>query len=151
MSHHPRPRGADWLAAILMGAALGAPILGVGSRYGMRAIAIARDQVPSFTLDGSLAVVFMGVVTGAVVGALFALGRTLAPHSRFGRNAIFWSLTTALVWRGINPVDVLQLVWFAPLFLIHGGLLTLYWCRVRIRGTANLRPTANGPRLTANR
>ena len=144
MSHNPRPRGADWLAAIVMGAALGAPILGVGSRYGMRAIAIARDQVPSFTLDGSLAVVFMGAVTGAVAGAIFAFGRTVAPHSRFGRNAIFWTLITALVWRGINPVDVLQVVWFGPLFLIHGALLTLYWCRVRIRGKAHSQPLAVG-------
>jgi hypothetical protein len=36
-----------------------------------------------------------------------------------------------VVWRGLNPASTLSVAVFAPLFLLHGGLLTAWWCRIR--------------------
>ena len=131
MTTHRRPNRGDWQAGILMGALLGFVILGVGSRLGMTAIAIAENVAPSFTVGGSLTVVGLGTLTGAVVAVLFLASRAAFPHHRVARTLLFWGLIAAFVWRGLNPVTALKVVVFAPLFLLHGGLLALYWCRVR--------------------
>ena len=132
MTMHRRPNRSDWLAGVVVGALLGFVFLGVGSRLGMTAIAIAEDIAPSFTFGGSLTVVALGTLTGAVVGVLFLASRTAFPHHRVARSLLFWGLVAAFVWRGLNPVTALKVAVFAPLFLLHGGLLTLYWCRVRL-------------------
>ena len=133
MTTRRKPSIADWRAGIVAGAALGAILLGVGGRVGMRAIAVAQGQPPSFTVDGSIAVVLLGATTGAAVAVLFLLARTAFPAHRVGRVVFFWTLVGALVWRGLNPISALNVAVFAPLFLLHGGLLTAYWCRVRCR------------------
>jgi hypothetical protein len=117
----------------MVGALLGFVVLGVGSRLGMTAIAIAENVAPSFTFGGSFTVVALGTLTGAVVGVLFLASRTAFPQHRAARTLLFWGLVAAFVWRGLNPVTALKVAVFAPLFLLLGGILTLYWCRGRLR------------------
>ena len=135
MTNHRRPNLADWRAGLMVGAALGAMILGVGGRLGMRVIAIAREQAPAFSVEGSIAVTLLGAGAGAVVAVFFLLARTAFPTRRLGRVSLFWALLALVVWRGLNPVSTLNVAVFAPLFLLHGGLLTAWWCRIR-RGAA---------------
>jgi hypothetical protein len=74
-----------WLRNLVVeaiaGAALGALILGLGSRIVMRLLAamIARDT--AFSLAGTLEVIAYGAIVGAVAGAIFAVARPRLPTS----------------------------------------------------------------------
>ncbi len=58
--NYPLPlRFRDWVAALLLGAGVGLPLLGIGSRIGMRFIALESGQTPGFSIGGSLTVVFL--------------------------------------------------------------------------------------------
>ena len=138
MGLNRRPRLADWRATLGVGALLGAVVLGIGSRIGMRIVAVAQGGTGAFTIEGTLTVVMFGAITGVVVAIIFLASRTAFPNHRPGRVLLFWALLTAFVLRGISPLTWLTFTAFAPLFLVHGGLLTLYWCRLRLRGTDGL-------------
>ena len=127
-----RPRRRDWLAGLAAGAGLGLVILGIGSRAGMRFIALESGQTPSFTIEGSIAVSLLGALTGAIVAAIFLGVRAAFPTRRWMRAALFWAVCGALVLRGLNPVTALNAGIFGPLFLLHGALLHVYWCRVHL-------------------
>ena len=144
MTSHRRPNIADWRAGLIVGAALGALILGAGGRLGMRVIAIAQDRAPAFSIDGSIAVTLLGAGAGAVVAVFFLLARTAFPTRRLGRVSLFWALLAWVVWRGLNPVSTLNVAVFAPLFLLHAGLLTAWWCRIRGSATGLSVPTIQG-------
>jgi hypothetical protein len=127
-----RPNGRDWIVGLSAGAILGAIFLGVGGRVGMRAIALAQGAAGSFTVEGSLTVIGLGTLSGAIVALIFLVARVLFPSRRAPRVLFFWTLTLAIVLRGLNPVSPLNLTIFVPLFLAHGSLLNLYWCRVHL-------------------
>jgi hypothetical protein len=127
-----RPHRHDWIAGLAAGASLGFVFLGVGGRVGMRAIALASDQAPSFTIEGSIAVCLLGAVTGAVVATVFLLVRTAFPTRRWTRGVLFWTVCGALVLRGLHPVTALNAAVFVPLFLLHGVLLHAFWCRIHL-------------------
>jgi hypothetical protein len=101
----------------------------------MRLIAIAQNQAALFSIEGSIAVILLGAGAGAVVAAVFLLARTAFPTRRLGRVSLFWAIVALVVWRGLNPVSTLSVAVFAPLFLLHGGLLTAWWCRIRSSAT----------------
>jgi len=142
MTGHGRPTIDDWRTGVVVGASLGAIVLGVGGRLGMRAIALAQGQSPSFTIDGSIAVVLLGGVAGAVVALIFLLALAAFPAHRLTRGVFFWTLLGMFVWRGLNPISALNVGIFAPLFVLHGVLLTVYWCRIRFRRHQVLQPGA---------
>ena len=96
----------------------------------MRVMALAEGRPPAFTIDGSIAIVLLGAITGVVIAALFLLSRALFPAHRILRATLFWTITAALVARGLHPLTVFKAVVFGPLFLAHGALLNAYWCRV---------------------
>jgi hypothetical protein len=96
----------------------------------MRLIALDIGQAPLFTVEGSIAVSLMGAAAGAIVAAIFLLLRTVLPTHRFVRAAIFWAICVGLVLRGISPITVVNASIFVPLFLLHGVLLHVFWCRV---------------------
>jgi hypothetical protein len=135
---HPQHRldRHDWLAGLAAGAILGLVFLGVGARTGMRLIAMSAGQAPTFTVEGSIAVSLLGALTGALVATVFLIVRTVFPTSRWLRVALFWTICAALVLRGLRPVTVLNAGIFVPLFIVHGALLHMYWCRIHLaRGT----------------
>jgi len=127
-----RPSRRDWMAAIIAGAVLGLVFLGVGARIGMRMAATEAGQAGAFTIEGSLAVVLLGGCAGAVVGAIFAVSRTIFPTNAWARFLFFWGATVAIMLRGLNPVTPFRLIVFMPLLLVHGVLLHVYWRRTRI-------------------
>ena len=133
---HPdgRPDLRDWRDGLLAGAILGTLFLGIGSRLGMRLIALAEGRSPAFSLGGSLTIVLLGTGVGALVASLFLISRTLFPRRRLLRVTFFGALTGAIVLRGLNPVSFLNAGVFLPLFAMHAALLTSYWCRWRDRG-----------------
>jgi predicted Abi (CAAX) family protease len=125
-----RPNGRDWIVGLSAGALLGAIFLGVGGRVGMRAIALAQGVAGSFTVEGTLTVIGLGTLSGAIVALIFLMARILFPSRRALRVTFFWMVTLAVVLRGLNPLTLLNIAIFVPLFLAHGSLLNLYWCRV---------------------
>ena len=129
MTTDHRPKGRDWSVGVIAGAALGAVFLGIGSRVGMRAIALAQGGAGAFTVEGTITVVALGAVSGAIVALIFLVARVLFPSRRALRVLFFWTVTLAIVLRGLDPVTPLTLAIFVPLFLAHGSLLNMYWCR----------------------
>jgi hypothetical protein len=102
----------------------------------MRAVAVVNGAAGSFTLQGTITVVLLGALCGAIVAAIFLLARILFPRRRWARVAFFWVIIIAVALRGISPLTVANAVIFLPLFIAHGTLLNLYWCRVYLRGRA---------------
>ena len=135
MNDGRRPLLGDWLAGVLAGTLLGVVFLGVAGRIAMRVIALAENQPHGFTWDGSMAVVMLGAAAGAAIGGIFLLARTFFPKQQALRVGFFWIVVAAFVARGLNPVTAARVAIFAPLFVAHGGLMFLYWCRIRFRVT----------------
>ena len=142
MTTHRRPNARDWVAGIVAGALLGLALLGVGGRIGMRIIALAQGQSAAFSFEGSLTVVLLGAAAGAAVGVIFLLSRTLFPRHRALRTGFFWIVTGTIVARGLNPVSVLNVSVFAPLFVAHGALMYAYWCRIRFAPSSAMKLAA---------
>ena len=125
MRHRQRPNRRDWIVAILTGAGLGLVFLGIGSRIGMRVVAVQAGQPGTFTLEGSIAVTLLGASAGAAVGAVFALSRALFPSLAWARFVFFWGVTVAIMLRGLNPVTPFKALVFLPLLVVHGVMLQL--------------------------
>ncbi len=136
-----RPRPRDWPMALAAGASLGFLFLGIGARVGMRIVALASAQPTAFTVEGSVAVILLGALTGAVVAAIFLLVRIVISTSRWVRGAVFWGVCGALALRGISPITLLNATVFLPLFLLHGVLLHAFWCRIYL---PRVRPVGAG-------
>ena len=125
-----RPDRRDWVSGLAAGASLGFAFLGIGARFGMRAIALSSGRAPTFSIEGSIAVSLLGALTGALIAVVFLLARTALPTRRWVRGALFWVVCGALALRGLHPVSMLNASIFVPLFLVHGILLHTFWCRV---------------------
>lgn len=125
----------DWLTGLGAGAILGFLFLGIGSRAGMRLVALASGQAPAFSIEGSIAVALLGALTGAALAAVFLFVRIILPTRQWTRGAIFWMVCAALVLRGLRPVTPLNAGIFIPLFVAHGVLLHAFWCRVHLART----------------
>ena len=114
-----------WLFDPLVGMALGLPILGIGGRIAMRIIAHATNVAPGFSLGGTMTVVFLGVVSGAAGGLIYAiLVRVLRDRATL-RAGIFGVILVLLTLRGASPFTPLTLSLFLALTLLYGALLHL--------------------------
>ena len=122
------------LATLLWGMGLGALILGVGGRISMRLIAEATTGTGGFSVGGTLTVVFLGVVSGAL-GALILLGaRALLRRWSPAPTILYWTALLAISLRGLRPVDQLRAILFLPLVAAFGALLQ--WRTWRYRRAA---------------
>ena len=135
-----------WLRGPLLGAAVGLPVLGVGGRLVMRAIAVLTNVPPDFTAQGSFAVLLSGTASGAGGGALYALLAWLLPRHRPLRGALFAAALVLLTLRGLHPVSQLPLLLFMPLTLLYGALLELVWHRSA--NTVRTGESAVGPSMS---
>ena len=61
----------SFLVALVLGGAVGLLTLGIGGRLSMRSIALLQGQAPGFSIGGSMTVVGLGAVTGAIVYGLW--------------------------------------------------------------------------------
>ncbi|HJU68276.1 MAG TPA: hypothetical protein VJ650_08495 [Gemmatimonadaceae bacterium] len=112
-----------WVFDPVLGMVLGLPILGVGSRIAMRIIAHATNVAPSFSLGGTMTVVFLGIVSGAAGGLIYAVLARLLRDRPALRGVIFGIVLTLLTLRGASPFTPLTLSLFLPLTLLYGALL----------------------------
>jgi hypothetical protein len=100
----------------------------------MRVIANAQNQPAGFSVDGTMTVVFLGLVTGVAMAAIFLVCRILFPSRPWLRGAVFWIVCLALTLRGLNPVSVLTASVFIPLVLLDGALMHVFWQHLQRRG-----------------
>ena len=114
---------SPWLFDPVVGIALGFLVLGVGSRIAMRVIAHATNVAPGFSLGGTMTVVFMGAVSGAAGGVIYALLVRFLPDRPLVRGVLFGVILTLLTLRGASPSTPLTLSLFFPLTFLYGGLL----------------------------
>lgn len=93
-------------AGLAAGALAGAVIGGIGGRLAMRAVALLGEGQPSFSVEGTVLIMLLGAVLGAVGGLGFALlrwalrlGRSeiSSPARRLGVGAAYGALLAALV------------------------------------------------------
>ena len=125
-----------WLLALLLGAAVGLIVLGVGGRLAMRAIALANRAPLGFSLGGTVTVVLLGVASGVGGGLLYALLYRLVPRPRLVRSALFGAALVLLTLRGLRPIQPLALQWFMPLAVVYGAIVDVAyttWYRRRVR------------------
>lgn len=118
-----------WVFAPVVGAVLGLPILGIGSRIAMRLVAVGTSRPGAFTVEGSLTVIFFGVVAGLAGGAIYALlARFLARRTAL-RSIIFGVIIVLLTLRGVSPATAFTLSLFLPLTVGYAILLDVNWRR----------------------
>jgi hypothetical protein len=110
-----------------MGVAVGTLVLGIGGRLAMRGIAHFVGQPPSFSLGGSVTVIFLGMVSGLVGAVVFVSLRVWLPRWRLLRITLFWVFLTLVTLRGLLPLDTPRLVLFGPLVVIYGVALEFLW------------------------
>jgi hypothetical protein len=118
------------MKTLLLGAASGALILGIGGRIAMRGIAILSGGMPGFSWGGTMTVVLLGALSG-LAGAIVLTGvRLLLPRRAALRGTIYWAFLILAGLRGLNPVDPQRLLLFMPLILLYGITLQVLSCRM---------------------
>ena len=122
-----------WLRGPLLGAAVGIPVLGVGGRVVMRAIAVLTNAPSGLTLSGTFTVIAAGAASGIGGGLIYALLARLFPRHRVLRATLFATALALLTARGLNPVRPLPLALFLPLVVIYGVGFELAWHRAETR------------------
>ena len=122
-----------WIFALLAGAATGFVFLGVGGRIAMRLFALHNGQAASWTVGGTVTVVFMGVLSGIGGAAIRAAAATWLPRrlTAFVGTTIFAVGCLLLTLRGVNPVDATRLLYFLPLTVAYVVAFEVLWRRRR--------------------
>lgn len=117
------------LVGLILGAAVGFVVLGIGGRLAMRGIAIATNTPPGFSIGGTATVVFLGLVSGIGGGLLYAILHRFIPRPRLVRSALFALSILLLTLRGLRPFPPLAIEWFVPLTLGYGAIVDVLYSR----------------------
>jgi hypothetical protein len=126
IAHLARSR---WVFGPLVGIGLGLLILGIGGRIAMRVIAHATNVAPGFSFGGTMTVVFMGAVSGAAGGLIYAVLVRFVPNRPVVRALLFGVILVLLTLRGLSPASAVSVSLFLPLILLYGGLMDFAWRR----------------------
>ena len=70
-----------------------------------------------------MTVVFLGAVSGAAGGLIYAVVARLLPNRPVVRSLVFGVLLVLLTLRGLSPATSLSLALFMPLTLFYGALM----------------------------
>lgn len=129
-----RTRNA-WLSAALVGAVLGGIVLGVGGRLAMRGIAIWQNGPRTWSVEGTITVVGLGIACGLIGGlARAAIARWLPRRlPAWTQPTLFAIVYTALGLRVLSPLDVPRLVLFLPVTAIYLLAVERGWRRIAAR------------------
>ena len=127
---------SPWVFGPVTGAVLGLPVLGIGSRIAMRLVAVGTNRPGAFTLEGSLTVIFYGVVAGLAGGAIYAILARFLPRRTAIRSIIFGVIIVLLTLRGVSPATAFTLSLFLPLTVAYAILLDVIWRRSPVAGAA---------------
>ena len=121
----------DWLRYSLIGAGVGAVVLGIGGRLAMRGIAVLSGAPPSFTVGGSLRVVLMGALSGLGGAWILKVLRFFLARRWLIQTLLFYAIIVLITLRGLKPVDSQRLVLFLPVVLLYAFLLRVLTRRRR--------------------
>jgi len=125
----------EWVRCSLIGSGVGAVVLGIGGRVSMRGIAVLAGAPGSFSLGGSVTVVFLGAVAG-LAGALILMAlRTFLPRWLI-QTLLFYAILVLISLRGLRPLDWPRVFLFLPLVLVYGFLVRTLSRRYRSVSTA---------------
>jgi hypothetical protein len=98
-------------------------ILGIGGRLAMRVIALQERTAAAFTVQGTITVVLLGIVSGITGGVVQILLLRFLPHAHWVRRALFATFLLLITLRGLRPANTLSLSLFLPLVLVYGVLV----------------------------
>lgn len=151
----------EWLRCALLGIAIGAVVLGVGSRIAMRGIAVLAGAPGSFSVGGSLTVVLLGALSGLAGALILMVLRVLLPSRWLLQALIFYVALVLITLRGLRPVDTQRLFLFLPVVLIYGFLLrvttrrqtvmpTVWGAVLLVAAVLALPPAVGAQRVTRN-
>ncbi len=90
--HYLRQAGIGVLAGLL-----GGVVWGVLARIAMRIMALAAGQYPEFSIAGSLGIVAVGAIVGALLGLLYTPARRFLPRAPF-RRVLAGGIFALLIW-----------------------------------------------------
>ncbi|HYU08748.1 MAG TPA: hypothetical protein VEK77_05140 [Gemmatimonadales bacterium] len=121
----------DWLRYSLIGAGVGAVVLGIGGRLAMRGIAVLSGAPPSFTVGGSLRVVLMGALSGLGGAWILKILRFFLSKRWLIQTILFYAIIVLITLRGLKPVDAQRLVLFLPVVLLYAFLVRVLTRRRR--------------------
>ncbi|HYU29279.1 MAG TPA: hypothetical protein VEK83_09645 [Gemmatimonadales bacterium] len=121
----------DWLRYSLIGAGVGAVVLGIGGRLAMRGIAVLSGAPPSFTFGGSLRVVLMGALSGLGGAWILKVLRFFLARRWLIQTLLFYAIIVLIMLRGLKPVDSQRLVLFLPVVLLYAFLVRVLTRRRR--------------------
>jgi hypothetical protein len=130
----------------LLSGLAGGLFLGIGGRLIMRILALEAQQMPAFSLEGSLGILFIGLIIGIISGLLYALLLSYLPDF-IGKGPIFGLLVLAILVP-LMPAPIqeeiaasaaggrlwLATVLFRVLFAIFGFLLQVLFERINRSG-----------------
>lgn len=119
----PRLGFRSWLEGIALGAAVGLFTLGVGGRVAMRVIGLQERSAAAFTVQGTITVVLLGIVSGIAGGVVQVLLLRFLPHAHWVRRALYAAFLLLITLRGLRPANALSLSLFLPLVLVYGVLV----------------------------
>jgi len=129
------------LAALLVGTATGALLLGVGGRPVMRAFALATGRPPGFSFGGTFSIILSGAIAGFVGGMLLFAAARFVPARLPFRGLIFGLLCYVLATPGFRPPHLLVFALFAPTFLAYGvATVMLHERFARVAGFSHADP-----------
>ena len=129
-----RPSARDLISLILVGAAIGTLILGVGGRIAMRIIALDAGAPAGWSLGGAATVLALGAASGAAGAAIRLLSAWLVPGPRWAETVVFGVIVALLTLRGLSPLQALSVALFAPLVLAYAVMLETLWRRAAQHG-----------------
>ena len=108
-------------AGALRGAIVGLPILGIGGRIMMRIIAHWEGRAPVLT-SGTLTVLLMGTIAGAVGGVLHALSVQFV-RSRLIRLALFEIVVVLFTLYAVHDLLIRPMLLFVAIMVVYGIVL----------------------------
>ena len=100
----------------------------------MRVVALGTNRPGAFTVEGSLTVIFFGVVAGVAGGAIYAVLARVLPRRTAARSIIFGVIIVLLTLRGVAPATAFTVSLFMPLTVAYAILLDVIWRRRFIAG-----------------
>jgi len=137
-----------WYFGPVVGAVAGLVILGVGSRIAMRQIALQSGAPGGFTVEGTITVLFMGVVSGVAGGVIRGLTTVGGRLSGLTAFAVFGIACVLIALRGLNPLDANRIYLFMPLIALYVLAVEAAWRRLPWMRRLDTPVSSNEPNLS---
>lgn len=150
-----QPDRADWmvrgLALAGFGGLVGGLVAAAGGRLAVRVFAVATGQSTTFTTEGSMVIVFFGLLFGPAVAVGYVLVRPLLPGPWPVRGLLYGLALAALVALSFSGTPVDEAAPDRSLAIALFGTLAMILGAVTAGVTAWLDPRLPVPVTTAGR